>query len=110
SGDLARTTTSFGKLTMMSGWPICHVSLSSNLRAGGMSAGFPLGAPLSTHLAMTAISSSDKEMSLLKRWTPTFLSMCHGGISRMRIFSLIDFAQGLAWSYVIRDIGANVPG
>ena len=75
-----------------------------------MSAGFPCGAPLSTHLTMTAISSSDKEMSLLNRWTPTFLSMCHGGISRARTFCLIDFAQGLASSYVTRDIGANVPG
>src|SRR5436309_2101215 len=55
-----------------SGCPICHVSLSSNLRGGCMSAGFPCGAPLSTHLTMTAISSSDKEMSLLNRWTPGF--------------------------------------
>src|SRR2546427_1949068 len=30
--------------------------------------------------------------------------------SRMRTFSLIDRAHGLASSYVINDIGANVPG
>ena len=51
-------------------------------RGGGMSAGFPCGAPASTHLTMVAISSSVSDRSLLKCWMPTFLSMNHGGISR----------------------------
>ena len=34
---------------MRSGLPICHVSASGNWRGGGMSAGFPCGAPASTH-------------------------------------------------------------
>src|SRR5207253_2301455 len=36
----------------------------------------------------------DKNVGV-QRFSNDILSMCHGGISRMRIFSLIDFAQGL---------------
>src|SRR5438093_6762049 len=75
-----------------------------------MAAGSPFGAPLSTHLAIVAISSSDNDTSLLKCCTPTFLSMNHGGISRVTTFCLIDFAHGRVSWYVISDIGANVFG
>src|SRR5437870_2097659 len=65
--------TSFGNVMTRSGSPICHVSLSSNFRVGGMSAGFPFTAPASTHFTIVAIFSSVKEMSFLKYCTPTFL-------------------------------------
>ena len=45
--------------TMRSGVPMLHLALSSNLRGGGMSSGFPFGAPESTHFAIVAISWSD---------------------------------------------------
>jgi hypothetical protein len=41
---------------------------------------------------------------------PTFLSMCHGGISRFVTRDLIDRAHGRASSKVISDIGADCPG
>src|SRR5689334_15411993 len=89
---------------------MCHVSVSSNLRGGGISAELPLGAPSSTHLTMVAISWSDSDTSFLKWRTPTFLSMYQGGISRATTFCVIDLAQGLASSKVSRDMGANVSG
>src|SRR5260370_919377 len=94
SGGLADTIQSLGKLMMRSGCPISQLSESSNWRAGGMSAGFPCGAPASTHLVIVAISSSVNDTSLLKLWTPTFLSMNQGGISREATFALIAFAYG----------------
>ena len=88
----------------------CHLFKSGNSRAGGMSAGFPCGAPVSTHLTIAAISVSVSDTSLLKCWTPTFLSMNHGGISRAATFRLIDAAHGRASAYVSSDIGAMLPG
>ena len=49
---------------------------------GGMSAGLPSSAPLSTHRTMVSISASLSEMSLMNCWIPTVLSRNHGGISR----------------------------
>ena len=59
-----------------------------------MSAGLPRGAPLSTHAATMAISSSLSDGSSLNSWMPMFLSMCQGGISRFTTRFLIDRAQG----------------
>ena len=59
-----------------------------------MSAGLPCGAPLSTHAAIAASSSSLSEGSSLKRWTPMFLSMNQGGISRADVRFLMARAQG----------------
>ena len=95
---------------MTSGVPICQVSVFAHWRGGGMSAGFPCGAPASTHFTMASISRSVSDRSLLKCWTPTFLSMNHGGISRAATFRLIDAAHGRASAYVSSDIGAMLPG
>src|SRR5687767_7749460 len=89
---------------------MCHVSASANWRGGGMSAGFPCGAPASTHFMMVEMSASVSERSLLKCCTPMFLSMNHGGISRATTFCLIDLAHGRVCSYVTSDIGAMLPG
>ncbi len=61
-----------------------------------MSAALPSGAPASTHCEMVWTSRSLSERSLAKCWTPTFLSMNHGGISRASTFCLIDRAHGRA--------------
>ena len=52
--------------TTRSGVPIDHWVLSFHVRAGGMSAAFPRGAPESAHLAMSAISVSESDGSFLK--------------------------------------------
>ena len=80
----------------MSGLPMCHLSTSANWRGGGMSAGLPAGAPLSTHFAMVAISASVSDGSSLNLVMPTWRSMYHGGISRAVTFCLIDRAHGRA--------------
>ena len=59
-----------------------------------MSAGLPCGAPLSTQLAIFAISSSLSEESSLNFWMPMFLSMNQGGISRAAVLRLIARAHG----------------
>ena len=64
-----------------------HSSAPAKTRAGGMSAGFPRGAPLSTHAAMVSISASLSEMSSLNVWMPTSFSMNQGGITPMRFLS-----------------------
>src|SRR2546425_5265951 len=110
SGDDSGISTS-GLLTIKSGSPSCHFDASANTRGGGMSAGLPRGDPLSTHVAILATSSSFREMSSLNCWTPTVLSMNHGGIasglSRRPVRYLIDLAHGRTSSYVINDIGAT---
>src|SRR5262249_33580607 len=64
SGPTAGTATSTDFSTR-SGSPIVHLSVVSNWRGGGMLAGFPWGAPLSTHLAIFATSASPSEGSFL---------------------------------------------
>ena len=63
-----------------------------------MSAGSPIGAPLSTHFAMVAISASVSDGSFLNLVMPMFRSTCQGGISRATTFALIDRAHGRAAS------------
>src|SRR5262245_49344979 len=87
-----------------------HLLGPANSRGRGMSAGFPRGAPWSTHAASLAISALLSDRSCAKLWMPTVLSIVHGGISRLTVFALIDRAQGLASSYVSNDIGAMDPG
>jgi hypothetical protein len=65
----------------MSGLPSVQAVVSAKTSAGGRSALLPSGAPVSAHLAILAISSSESEMSLLNFWMPTFFSMNHGGIT-----------------------------
>ena len=72
-----------------------------------MSAGFPRGAPLSTHVATVSISSSLSDGSSLNLWIPTFFSMNQGGISRAAVFRLMAAAQGRTSSYVVSGIGAT---
>ena len=74
-----------------------------------MSAATPMGAPLSTHAATIAISSSLSDGSSLNCWMPMFLSICQGGISRFTTRFLIDRAHGRTSWYVTRDIGAISP-
>src|SRR5712691_1788232 len=97
SGDEAFTEM-VGDETMRSGVPISHSLGPANLSGGGMSAGFPRGAPLSTHVAIFATSSSLREMSPLYCWMPTFFSMYHGGIAsgllRRPVLYLMDSAHG----------------
>src|SRR5579864_797367 len=64
SGPEAGTVTSLD-LSTRSGSPMVHLSESSKLRGGGISAGLPCGDPLLVHLAILAISSSVKEGSFL---------------------------------------------
>ena len=63
-----------------------------------MSAGLPRGAPLSTHFATIATSSSLSEGSCLNFWMPMFFSTKNGGIAprwlRSAVRALIDLAQG----------------
>src|SRR5215467_13014700 len=99
----------FGILTMTSGL-ICHVARLANSRGFGRSAGFPSGAPESTHFTIVSISLSLSEGSFLNFWMPTCLSMNHGGISRVETLVLIDRAHGRASLYVSNDIGAIMPG
>src|SRR6266852_1449018 len=87
-----------------------HLLVSVNSRGGGMSEGFPLGAPSSTHAAILAMSALLSERSCLKLWMPTVLSRVHGGISRLTTLALTDRAQGRASSKVSNDIGAIDPG
>jgi len=53
-------------LTIRSGVPMRHDLPSGNVSGGGISAGFPCGAPVSAHVAIFAISSSLSEKSSLK--------------------------------------------
>src|SRR5205809_3634497 len=99
-----------GYFTTRSGVPIRHVLRSSSLGIGGMSAGFPCGAPASTHLTIVAISPSLNEGSSLYFWIPIVLSRNHGGISRLLTRSLIERAHGRASVYERSDIGAISSG
>src|SRR5262245_60346483 len=103
-------TVTTGDEATRSGLPKLHSFPSLNERAGGMSAGLPIGAPLSTQRAIFPISSSLSDVSSLNFWMPMFRSMNHGGISRTEVFRLIDRAHGRASSYVMSDIGPMPPG
>src|SRR5262245_15355481 len=94
----------------MSGVPIRQVLSASCAGIGGMSAALPCGAPLSTHLAIVAISASVSDGSFLYSWMPMVLSTNHGGISRFVTRLLIDCAHGRASLYVSSDIGAISSG
>ena len=61
---------------------------------GGMSAGLPSGAPLSTQRTTVSISASLSDMSLMNCWMPTVLSRYHGGISRASTRDRMARAQG----------------
>ena len=78
-----------------------------------MSAGSPSGAPLSTHAASVATSSSVSDMSFLNSWIPISFSTNQGGIapatSRRPVLYLIRVAYLRATWYVSRDIGAMPP-
>ena len=106
SGPLAGTMKSCGISTIRSGVPMLHRSLSLNLRGGGMSAGFPCGAPESTHFAIVAISPSERATLLENSCIPTFGSMCQGGMFRKTTFCLMALAHGRTSSYVSNGIGA----
>ncbi len=56
-----------GDETTRSGSPIVHSVASFQTNGGGMSAGFPRGAPRSTHSPIKAIWSSLSEISSLNR-------------------------------------------
>src|ERR1700730_9063486 len=109
SGALAGTVKSSGNETIRSGVPIFHLS-SSNLTGGGISAGFPFGAPASAHWTMVEISFVESPPSFLNVLMPTFGSTYHGGIIRKVTFSLIAFAHGRSSSYVSNDMGAMAFG
>src|SRR5438270_12237947 len=64
SGPDAGTVISLDVRTR-SGSPMVHLSESSKLRGGGMSAGLPRGAPLLVHFTILAISSSVSDGSFL---------------------------------------------
>src|SRR5207244_3848941 len=81
------------------------LSVTSGL-GGGRSFGSPCGDPPSTQRTIVSTCSSVSDMSFLNFWTPTLLSMCHGGIWRVATRSLIERAQGRASWYVTSDIGA----
>jgi hypothetical protein len=68
-------------LTIKSGSPIAHFVASPQTRGGGMSAGLPCGAPLSTHLATLAISAALSDGSSRNFWMPMFFSTYQGGIT-----------------------------
>src|SRR5262245_10803694 len=85
-----------GYCTMRSGLPIVQVLADCCVGMGGMSAGFPCGAPESTHFTMVAISASLSEGSFLYFWMPIVLSRNHGGISRLLTRVLIAWAHGRA--------------
>ena len=63
-------------------------------RGGGRSAGLPRGAPASTQLPISAISSAVSDGSSLNAWIPMFLSMNQGGISRASVRWRMERAQG----------------
>jgi len=94
---LAFTTIS-GPSTMRSGSPIDHAVSSGHWSGAGMSAAFPRGAPLSTHCAIFATSSSESDGSCLYVWMPMFFSMYQGGmapaLSRMLVRCRMARAQG----------------
>ena len=60
---------------------MAHAALSMYCFGGGMSAGFPRGAPLSAHFAIVAISSSLSDGSLWNFWIPMFFSTYQGGMT-----------------------------
>ena len=78
--------------------------VSSHLSAGGMSAGFPRGAPLSAHFAIRAISLSLSDGSFLYFWMPMFFSTYQGGMTPAfgptPVRVLMARAQGRTCSYV----------
>src|ERR1700674_5262590 len=100
-------------LMTRSGWPSSfaafHSSSAGHCLGGGMSLASPIGAPESAQRTMVAIWSSLSDMSFLNFWTPTVLSMCHGGIWRLITRSRMDFAHGRVSSYVTSDMGAIDP-
>jgi hypothetical protein len=56
---------SFGVVTLRSGSPMNHSPSGLNVSGFGMSAGLPIGAPLSAQRTTVAISSSLRERSFL---------------------------------------------
>jgi hypothetical protein len=99
-----------GDLTIKSGSPNCAANIqpssAGQLIEAGISFSSPFGAFESTHWMMISICSSFNDRSFLKSCIPTVLSICQGGISRLRITFLMDLAQGLTSSNPTRDIGA----
>src|SRR5881628_3699273 len=94
-----------GLVTIKSGSsPNCHASPAGKTRGGGASFGSPFGAPVSTHFAMIATSSSLSDGS--GEYSPTERSKCHGGMKRETTLSLIDRAHGRESSYVSMENGA----
>ena len=71
-------------LMIRSGSPIAHFAASSQVFAGGMSAGLPIGAPLSAHWAIIAISFALSDGSSWNFWMPMFFSIYQGGITPAR--------------------------
>ena len=72
------STYASGSVSTRSGVPSCHPP--ENVGGFGASAGFPSGAPLSTHFAMSAIESSPSRRSPANSPCPG--SGSHGGIAR----------------------------
>src|SRR5439155_3717221 len=91
SGPDPAISRSFGSIcTIRSGSPIFHL-LSSNTSGGGVSAGFPRGAPESTHFTIVAISSSEIPLSFLNFRMHTLGLTYHDGLIRNNTFYLIEF-------------------
>jgi hypothetical protein len=67
----------------------CQPVGSGNTGGGGMSFGSPIGVPDSTQRTIVLTWSSVRLRSFLNSRMPTFLSMCHGGITRADTRALI---------------------
>src|SRR5262245_5677870 len=76
----------------------------------GIAFGSPCGAPASTHLTIVSISLSEIERSFLNFWTPTVLSMSHGGMVWSATRVRIARAHGRTSWYVTSDMGAIESG
>src|ERR1019366_4290375 len=88
---------------------INHCESSGHTLAVGMSFGFPIAAPESTHRAIIEIWVALNDMSFLNFCTPTVESKCHGGICLATTRSFTERAHGRVSSYVTRDMGAMPP-
>ena len=83
---------------MRSGSPMFQASTFVKSSDVGMSAGLPCGAPLSTQVAIIAISSRLSDGSSLKCWMPRSRSTNQGGMDPRAfarpVRALIDRAHG----------------
>ena len=84
---------------MTSGSPICQVSAAGNWRGGGMSAGFPCGAPASTHFAIVVDLAFGERTIVAEVLDADVLVDVPGRhLARESPSALIDLAHGRACS------------